>query len=634
MTSPARVRDAVTPAWLVETVRPRRAPVPYGLMARAALAVGVPLAVGFAAHKIALGLLPAIGALLAVVVDIGGPYPARARRVASAAMAGGAPGVVLGSLIHGMGWVAVVVLVAVAGVSSLLAAAGSTASITGLQLLVYTSFGTGPLGALQPWWHAPVLLLAGTAWALLLTVPGWLLFPRAVEQRSVASVYQALAGELRAVGTERFAECRRALTAALNAAYDQLLAVRAVSSGQDRRLAPLVALLTQSHLIAEAAAAVAAEGGTVPPAVIGAAQRLAEAVRTRASPPAIPPPWRDSAGAQALNDALAGAARLLTGERPADAALDRPGLRERLGQMAGRLRGGRLIWLSTVRLMACVGVAALMSEILPLQRSYWVVLTVAIVLKPDLGSVFARAVQRGLGTVVGVVLGAAILAAVPPGWLLLLPVAVLAAMLPYGRSRNYGLMSTFLTPLVVLLLDLLDRTGWGLAEARLIDTLLGCAIVLVIGYAPWPLSWYAHLPTQFADTVGAVCAYLDQALIVRSPDRRLLRRRAYRALSDLRAEFQRTLSEPPAVSRGATAWWPAVVGLEEVMDAVTAAAVAADRGVTPPSPRSVRELTGALNDVATAVRSRTKPAEPAIEAGGDGLSQVAEAVRRVQASLA
>jgi hypothetical protein len=142
-----------------------------------------------------------------------------------------------------------------------------------------------------------------------------------------------------------------------------------VSSGQDRRLTPLVALLTQSHLVAEAVAAIAAEGGPVPPAVISAAERLAEAVRNRAAPPAIPPPWRDSPGVQALSDAQAGAARLLTGEHTADARLDRPGLRERVGRIAGRLRGGRLIRLSAVRLMACVGVAALMSEILPLQPS-------------------------------------------------------------------------------------------------------------------------------------------------------------------------------------------------------------------------------------------------------------------------
>src|SRR5258707_3399081 len=37
-----------------------------------------------------------------------------------------------------------------------------------------------------------------------------------------------------------------------------------------------------------------------------------------------------------------------------------------------------------------------------------------------------------------------------------------------------------------------------------------------------------------------------------------LRRRASRALSDLRAEYQRTMSEPTAVARRASALWPAV----------------------------------------------------------------------------
>ena len=39
----------------------------------------------------------------------------------------------------------------------------------------------------------------------------------------------------------------------------------------------------------------------------------------------------------------------------------------------------------------------------------------------------------------------------------------------YGRSRNYGLLATFLTPLVVVLIDLLSPAGWRLAEDRLID---------------------------------------------------------------------------------------------------------------------------------------------------------------------
>ncbi len=124
-----------------------------------------------------------------------------------------------------------------------------------------------------------------------------------------------------------------------------------------------------------------------------------------------------------------------------------------------RLRGGQLAWTFTIRLMACVGVAAVASEVLPLQRSYWVVLTVAIVVKPDYGSVFARALQRGIGTIAGAVLGSVILAAVPYGPWLLFPMAVLAAGRPYARLRNYGLVTTFQTPLVVLLIDLLAPAG-------------------------------------------------------------------------------------------------------------------------------------------------------------------------------
>ncbi len=133
------------------------------------------------------------------------------------------------------------------------------------------------------------------------------------------------------------------MTSALNAAYDQLLAVRSASGGSDRRLMRLVALLTQSHLVAEAVTAVAAEGSPAPAPVVTAAERLADAVRAGTAPPAIPPPWRDSPGAQALSDALAGAARLLAGEQVSRAGLPRPGGRERLRQAADQLRGGRLI---------------------------------------------------------------------------------------------------------------------------------------------------------------------------------------------------------------------------------------------------------------------------------------------------
>jgi len=292
-------------------------------------------------------------------------------------------------------------------------------------------------------------------------------------------------------------------------------------------------------------------------------------------------------------------------------------------------------------LMACVGLAGVMTEVLPLSRSYWVVLTVVIVLKPDFGSVLVRAVQRGIGTVLGAVLGAVILAVVPFGPWLLLPFAILAALLPYGRSRNFGLVSVFLTPLVVLLIDLLAPAGWHLALDRLVDTLLGCAIVLLVGYAPWPSMWHVDLPRQFAAAVYDVCWYVEEALCdAAQPGQRpgrvevsLARRQAYRALQHVRAEFDRTMSEPTAVSRQATAWWPALVALQEVVDATTAVAVAVRHGAPAPDTAPVHQLNAALDAIADAVKAGTRP-KPTELPSDPSLKAVTDAVRAVLAILA
>ncbi len=142
--------SGVVPEWLAEVMRPKKAPAPWGTMARAVLALWVPLAVAFATGRRELALLPAMGALLSVTIDNGGPYWPRVERIGAAAVFGGAPGLLIGTLIHGRGWVAVVAVVAVAGVSAVLARLGGVGSVTGLQLFVYSALGLGPLGRCGP----------------------------------------------------------------------------------------------------------------------------------------------------------------------------------------------------------------------------------------------------------------------------------------------------------------------------------------------------------------------------------------------------------------------------------------------------------------------------------------------------
>jgi uncharacterized membrane protein YccC len=686
----ARLREVVVPGWLgealpdwlTEAVRPKPAPVPWGAMVRAALAICGPLAVGIAVGRLDVGLLPAIGGLVGTVVDPAGPYVVRVKQVVTAAVFGSVAGLLIGMLIHHRGWIAVASLVVVAGVSALISRLGSTGSATGLQLLVFAALGLGSFGALRPWWQIALAFLAGVAWALLLLVPGWLLSPRSAEQGAVAHVYHALADDLRAIGADRTAGARSAVTAALNTAYDTLLGARATAGGRSRRMTHLMAVLNASSRVSDAVITLRHEGTRPPPLVAGTLDRLADVIaaegggrrggqqqtggrdedggngsgrdaggpRTadRPSPgplpgvPPVPPPWSSSPGSLELREGLGALARTIawTPARPPGPAPRTP-LRQRaravLGTLLDQLRGGRLAWTFTIRLMVCIGVAAVASEVLPLQRSYWVVLTVAIVVKPDNGSVFVRALQRGIGTIVGAVLGAVILAAIPYGPWLLFPMAVLAAGQPYGRLRNFGLAATFVTPLVVLLLDLLVPTGWRLPEQRLVDTLLGCAIVLLVGYVSWPSSWHSHLPRQFAATLRDICRFIEAALIP-DPDPAARsrgwqpRRSAYRALGDLHGEYQRAMSEPAAVSRQASAWWPAIIALGEVADATTATSVAIRHGAPAPSPDAVHQLTAALSAVADAIDADVPPRIGELP-DDEALKPVTDTVRPVLSAL-
>jgi uncharacterized membrane protein YccC len=633
-------------------------------MLRSVLAIWVPLAAGLLTGHADLTLLPAMGGLIGIMIDNGGTLRARVRRVGTATVFGGAVGIAVGSLIHGRGWIAVIVLVAVAAVSSLMTRFGGTGSVTGLQLMVYTAVSLGPLGELRPWWHTALGFIVGGAWSLVLLVPGWLLSPRGVEQRLVANVYHAIAADLRAIGTPETAVAHRNVTAELNTAYDAMLTWRAVSGGRSRQALRLMGILNVSHQMVEAAGALRFGDEQPPELIPDLIDRLANAITEREAPrrapdkfaafaigrasrgsggrppvetlPPVPVAWSASPGALALREAMVALTRVISGNwSPSSASLvpSRPSLAERtraqLAAVQEDLLGGWIAWTFTIRLMLCTAVAGVVIEVAPLTRSYWVVLTVATVLKPDFGSVFARALQRGAGTVIGAVLGAVILALIPYGPWLLVPFGVLAALLPYGKARHFGLSAVFLTPFVVLLIDLLDDTGWHLAGDRALDTVIGSVIVLLVGYAPWPVSWHARLPEQFAATLRTVTAYMAESLLVRgenppqtpsgtqasvrSPSgpqpgergtpRSRLRRRAFRSLADLRAEFQRAMSEPESVSRRARVWWPAVVGLEELLDAITGEYLAISRGAPVPAAKSVHRIAGTLTAIADAMEA-------------------------------
>ena len=600
--------DFAAPHWLVQLLRSSPVPVPWNMVARATIALATPLAVGYAAGNIGVGALISTGALPAVLSESSGPYRYRARRLGGVTLAA-AVGYAVGLVTGATPALSVPAVILVAAVSALISAAGSNASVAGLQMFVFCALGTGQ--------HATGvrvevlfgLFCAGAAWSLLVALVTWTVRATSPERSAVAHVYVELAAMLLATDEATSRIARHQLTKAMNTAYDRLLTARSWLSGRDAAYRQLLNLLSASTSAVEASVAMVNAGQRAPQEVIDHFVALSASVL--ASQPLPDAPAMPGEDADPVLAALyAGLVRIGKGD---DRKRRTPTpWHRRLREWAGSLASGPLTWLAALRLTLCVAIAEVVGLLVPLERSYWITLTVGIVLKPDFGSVFGRAVLRGIGTVIGVGIGAAVLGLGGHGWVLVVLIAVFAGGVAVGKVRNYGILSAFVTPLIILQMDLASNGNWSVVLARLVDTVVGCLIVIVFGYLLWPGSRRPQVGGRLADGLDTVAKYVRCALVeASSGEARLARSRArrgaYRALADLRTAFQQVVVEPSPNGRQAVAWWPVIAGLERVADAVTEVGVTIGRGAPAPDPGDVELLTAALTELAAAVREQREP---------------------------
>lgn len=592
---------------MVQLLRTKREPIPISRAVRAPIALASPLAVALAVGDIGIGALVSTGALPTVLAEASGPYRYRARRLCGAAAAG-AIGYLIGLLTGGMPAVAIPAVVLVAGASALISAAGNNASIAGLQLLVFTVLGSGQhaLGAKMA--VSLVCFLVGAGFGLLVALLGWTVRAVSPERRAVAHVYVELAAMLSASDDATARSARTQLTTAMNTAYDRLLTARSWLSGRDAAYRKLLTLLSSSTPVVEASVAMVNAGQRAPRAVVEYLTSVAAAIHAGVPPPPPPAARPDDPELAPLYASLA---KLEKGEqRQRDTPQPWP---TRLVEWMRSLLSGPVTWVAALRLMLCVALAEATALLMPLERTYWIPLTVAIVLKPDFGSVFGRAVLRGIGTVVGVGLGAAVLGIGTHAWLLVVFIAMFAVGIAVGKARNYAILSAAVTPLIILQMELSHKGDWLVVLARLLDTVAGCVIVLVFGYLLWPGSMRPRVGGHLAEVLDTVVRYVRRALAAaESADERTersrARRHAYRGLADMRTVFQQVVVEPSAAGRQASAWWPVIVGLEQLTDAVTEVVVAIEHDGRIPSAQDAELIVDALAELAASVRDQREPA--------------------------
>jgi uncharacterized membrane protein YccC len=190
------------------------------------------------------------------------------------------------------------------------------------------------------------------------------------------------------------------------------------------------------------------------------------------------------------------------------------GLRRYFG-IAVRNASVRSVWfINSLRGALALAAAVAVADLSSVQHGFWVVLGTLSVLRTNASATGATALRALLGTVIGFVIGGALLIAIGTSsmalWIVL-PVAVLIAAYAPGTAP-FAVGQAAFTITVAVLFNLLVPVGWKVGELRVVDVAIGCVVSVLVGVLFWPRGVSTLVGDDLADAYRTGAAYLGEAI--------------------------------------------------------------------------------------------------------------------------
>ena len=256
-------------------------------------------------------------------------------------------------------------------------------------------------------------------------------------------------------------------------------------------------------------------------------------------------------------------------------------------------------------------------------HSYWVLLTISVIMKPAFSLTKQRNIERISGTLVGGIIGVLILAFVPNktvqfGFMALFMVGTYSA-----QRTNYIVMVICLTPFVLIMFNFLGVNYLGVIEERFFDTVLGGIIALIASYLLFPQWESNQLIKPMQAVLQANVRYLQMLLDSLSghqigiEDYKLARKEVYVTSANMGAAFDRMLSEPKHKQRNEKLIYQFVV-LNYILSA-NIATITSDRMVNEPKPCSAPFIRPVKRALFTLTESLRRLGVTSLKAGSEQL---------------
>lgn len=205
-----------------------------------------------------------------------------------------------------------------------------------------------------------------------------------------------------------------------------------------------------------------------------------------------------------------------------------------------------------LRLAILVSLGDVLGRMVSWRRTYWLPMTIVLVLKPEFTATFTRGVLRIIGTIVGLLLATALFHVIHPAVALQLALIFLFVFfLRWLGPANYGVFAIVVSGLIVLLLAIAGVPPKDVISARGINTVVG-GTMAIIAYRLWPTWERTRISERIARMLDAYRDYFHAVLRSGQVDASSVqemersRRAARVARSNLEASVDRLSSEPGA----------------------------------------------------------------------------------------
>lgn len=212
-----------------------------------------------------------------------------------------------------------------------------------------------------------------------------------------------------------------------------------------------------------------------------------------------------------------------------------------------------------LRLSIVMLLAYSLSYFLPFgHHSYWILMTILVIMKPGFSVTKQRNLQRLKGTLIGGLMGIAVLFVVKDETIRFIFMLCFMVLAYTYLRRNYIIGTLFLTPYILIAYSFMSTANTLLIlQERVIDTIFGSSLAFFSSYVIFP-SWES---TQVKESMQKMLIsnynYLEQifkALLGHEVDNttyKVVRKDLYVNMANITSIFQRMITEPKSKQRNA-----------------------------------------------------------------------------------